>query len=945
MQYIFPFGGGLHTKYSTLNSPPGTSRVLWNCTDQRMMIEARPGFGRIQKLLADATSCEVYGMGYGQYSDHREFLFVVRDDANDNADLYVLTEGTEGDWPLDVATYATNSLDPTNWYFANYGPYVYAANENDGLWRHKIGETTGDLVWQKVNTRYKYNVVGSVALDEFDTRSWSSSTETATVLAPETFSPGTSSTINSDGTWMLEQASNRGSPIDSYAFWVATFGSSIDWSESRYLTTTFALDYDSTDVRPNENPIFRPDVPTKLPIVYASTSASATIPSGSGIYGSWSGWVKVPVFQTLLDRDTLAVTLDFDAAAAAGLDITAIRRLAIGIDIRAGNPYNVTMDQVLLGGVFLSKPRTSAIMTIDPQGSYGAELQPLEYAVQYYDTGSGDESSAAILTLSAQDGYGIPAIEGLCPVGNRAVIEYTQGSGANAPANFDSIRIWRRRWSDGSKWWLIAEVTNADGTLTDARVDDINDFADWVSGTPTTRDSSNDFASVDQALAPQAIATWKGHMVLGVGTEVYLSYGGNPELYVPPARDNPQIFDSDDPTLGRTLYMSSDASDQCIGAVADDLLYLIGLRGVYVMIGDSAIDATPPRLLPGSRGAYGVRAFCKYRGGVLTANRDGLLLHRGTRALAFGSDSVYEFENLTDSITETWRQFTSDEGRNTGIIVREWEDEIYVIRDNQFLKRTRAGTWEQGAFRKSPLEGYTYSGTGGATVGGDGLPTVDDPGKGDDFPDGPYTDPNDLPDTTITNPIHGITYLTDVGAWFPPYDFAPESNTVPWKNGQTNQTELPLSLVVVSSEPKWKIVEMFGVPKIGLRAVSFGGAFCQMFKGPNQVWYQNDHGYPIEWLWQPQTINQGIRLVVDKMVRYEYNQTASAQPMRIILTTWQGHQGYSQTYFDEDTSRVTPTEKLIKPGWWLNVMVAGRSAARRLVHFAIDINRNESGGT
>lgn len=936
MRFSLPLGGGLHTTLAVGAAPQNSARTLWNATEERGILEARPGFGLLQLLGSYGDEIEIYGMGFAQSGEHREFSIVCKFAGDTKSSLVVLDESAT--WPLAQASYGDDSLDNSTWLFQAWGEYLYAANETDGLWRRKVGETSGDLVWQRVNTRYKYNVLGSVSLVEYSTRLWATATETSNAFAPESYSPGTH-TINAGGTWTLEQTVGAGSAMDSYAFWVCTFGANVDFSTHRYLTLQITLEYDPADVRPWENPVFTPGVPSLTPICWLSTSAAAALPAGSAIRNAWSGWSKAVVWEDLLDRDRLLITIDLDAAAKAGLDLDSVRRFALGVNLRAGNVYKAHLSAAQLGGTWLSKPRATELMTVDPESTHGREMEPIEYAIQYYKSATGAESSATILTLAEEDTYGLTAGSSLIPCGAIAEITYEEGTGANAPANFDKIRIWRKRWSDSAQWWLIAEVTNADGTLEDARVDAIADPVAWVSGTPTKRTSANDFTTVDQSLSPQAIAAWKGHLVLGVGREVYISYGGNPELYVPPARDNPQVFDSDDPTLGRTLYMSQDASDECIGAVADDQLYLIGKRGVYVMYGDTALTATPPRLLKGSRGAYGVRAFCKWNGGVLCASDEGLLWHRGTRALAYGSDSIYEFEDLTAEIKDTWRRFTTNATRVPLMLVREWRGEIYVVLDNKFLRRNRSGKWEEGAWNASALSGGT-AGAGGAEFDDDGYPFVDDPGTGDAWPAGPYQDPNTLPSSSVGNPIHGITDRWWDGIWFPPYDYRPGESSLGWLTGEA---QMGGSVLGPESEPDGRIVEMLPVEGVGLRAISYSGGFAQMSYGPRGVNYLTDNGFPICWMRQSQAFDFGRETWSD-LYAVHSEQKANSQTLRVILTTSDGRVGLDQVYYDLD-DELHPDLRRLKPGNRAFVIVAGRSASRRLEQLDIEVTGKRSKGT
>lgn len=942
MRLPVPFGGGLSTSRGVGSSREDTARELWNAREDRGVLEARPGFAVVQRFQADDTP--TFGFGFGQYNGVREWVIVAQTPGDAQASLYVLTEGAT--WPLAQTIYSANQVEASSWLFNQFGQYLYAANETAGLFRRRVGATSGPEIWQKVNTRYRFNVEGSIDLADYTTRLWDAAGDTEESYVVQTYSPNDATTIEADGSWHLDQNDDRGNQVSAYAFFVCTFGTDLDLSASRYVTLTFTLEYDSADIRPQENPVFRPGVPGEEPICWVSTTGAA-LPATANFKLPWTGWHKAVVHEQLLDRDTLAVTIDFDAAQATGLNLKAIDRFAIGLSIRAGNGYKIHMSPMRRGGAFLSKPRSGATMTPSPESSYEGQLQPLEYAVQYYNSGTLAETSATTLTLAPQDSYGQGAFAGLIPQGAKATVSWFVGAGANSPLNFDKVRVWRRRWSDASRWWLISETANADGSLTDARVDDIADPVAWVAGTPVTRDSANDFSSVDQALKPQALAAWKGHMVLGVKQEVYISYGGTPELYVPPARDRPQLFDIDDPTLGRTLFMAQDASDECIGIVADDLLYLIGLRGVSVMVGDSAVDATPPRLLAGSRGAFGTRAFCKYQGGVLAANEEGLYWHRGGRALAGGSDSIYEFDNLTADVEPTWKRFTSDAGRNALMVVREWQGEIYCLIDSRYLKRDRFGKWSEGAFVRSALFGSPFPGgeaAGGAKLDTGGRPYEDDPGTGEAFPSGPYVNPNDLSEAPVSNPIHGVNDLEYVGLWWPPYDLRPGIGNQGFATGKIEQQS---TLAGIVAEPAGRIVDLIGIEKIGMRCITYGGSMVQMAYNSVGVAYQSDNGWPIVWMRQSQAIEFADfgRFDVTGVLCHTAEHKTNSQPIRVILTTFDGKHLHSQTYYDFSGGlEVMPNLKRLAPGIRAYVIIAGRSASRRMERMALSLENKETRG-
>lgn len=969
------FHQGLSTTLARRLLGPGQLAECWNATGERGQAEARPGFAIIQKLIG--SDGDIFGMGYGRYDNTEEYVVIGKPATDTLASVYVLGVN-DGEWPYDVETYGDNLTAVGNWQFSQFGEHIYAVNNSAGLYRRRIGSTSGVETWQKVNTQFRYDVQSDIDTDELVTRRWNNALDVPSIYAVGTYSANDASLIDAeDGVFRIDQTSDwQGSlaqHVDSHSFFVAAISDNgiatagtatgVSFIASRYVSLSFTftkLDTDGNEVPPGSSDNFGPSVANPS-MCYVSTVASASMPTGTPIgiapyitqpyRNTWpSPWFKVPMKEVQLSPHNIVWTLDFDRLAReTGIDITQIRKIACGFWIHSRVRFRVTCAPMQLGGVFLNKPTRDSFMVDDPEGTYTGQLKEMEYAVQYFNSTTTIESSGVIVNLGIQHGYGVPVTTGATlPVGNRAKVTLTEGTGANAPANFDKIRVWRRRHADSDKWYLISTATNADGYYVDALVDALDDIATW----PTTliRDSTHEFTGgVDQSLLASAVWAWKGHLCLGVEREVYMSYGGTPNLFVPPLRDNPQFFDSDDPTMGRTLYMAQDQSDTVLGGIADDFQYLMGRRGVYAMVGDSALTASPPRLLPGSKGTFGYRSYCKFAGGVLAANEEGLYHHRAARALAAGSDSVYEFENLTADIERTWKLFTSDPEERQYMVVREWQNEIYCIIANRFLKRNRRGKWEQGAWVPAAVAGEPYTGTGGSgTDPGTGFPWGDDPGIGTPFPVGPFQDPNVLPATVIENPIHGIQERWQLGITPTQIDYWPGFDSVSWNAGEQLGRD-PLLGSTLYDPPEHLIMEAFGVEGRGFRAISRNGTFMQVSYTENGVAYANDAGYPIAWLMMTGDIEfeHPYRFGLGNIFINSYSRNTGddeGEPIRVVLTSLDGKSGFSQQYWDVPSRTFQMGKLNIKPGSRWSVMIAGRSAAAICERLVLEFESAETFG-
>jgi hypothetical protein len=908
---------------------------------------------KIQEILPSGS--EVYGMGYAQYGTVEEYVVIAKRSGDPKATVHILTVTTS--WPMPITQYASNTVEASDWQFTQFGQYIYGVNTTDGLWRRKIGTTTGLEVWQRVNTRFKFDGSSGVVPDTLVSRNWNDTGfDSANAFAPLTIGIASfNSIIQPDGSWTVDFSVNPGlaGNIQGYVWWSATVadtsGGQVDFRSARY--PSFVLEQISATFGNLASWFISPARPLYL-WVWDGTG-SGTLPSAANATNSASwianGWKLVPVTHRSTNTADVIVTADMDAIAAT-CNLSNIKKIALGtcVDYRrdssgSGNLYVMRLGPLLRGGVFLNKPTTASLMVADPSVSYASTIKTVEYIVQYYNSVTSAESTGIKLSLSAQQGWGDPVVPGGIPIGARASVEYFLGTGALAPASFDKIRIWRKRHSDAAKWHLLLETPNANGKFVDARVEALTDAVAW--GTITTRANDNEFEGTTQTLAPRALAVWQGHMVLGVGEEIYMSYGGAPDLYIPPARDLPQLLDIDDPTIGRTLYMSYDQSDKVLGIVADDFLYLIGTQGVYAMIGDSAIEATPPRLLPGSRGAFGTRAFCKAFGGVLVANEEGIDLHVGSRALSSGSDSIYAFERLTKDIERTYKRFIADPDNLGSMVLREWQGEIYAIIDNRFLKRTRAGTWQEGEWAQGALEGTEYAGAGGPG-GSAGVPFGDDPGTGAAFPAGPYTSPGTIVIGAPVTTVHG-TPVWRSGIVLSQYEPSGGIGKVPTVYEMLPEGEIISISFSRSGRPSHSIVEAIGVSGKGFRGVSFNGTFVQFSYTSNGGIYLNDAGYPIEWMQQGKDFEfpYPYRVSMKDLFVNSYERKAGSQPLRIVATSTDGLKGSSQQYYDVPSGLNWPDQKIIAPGSRWNFIVAGRSASQVAERIELSFEPQKTKGT
>ena len=210
--------------------------------------------------------------------------------------------------------------------------------------------------------------------------------------------------------------------------------------------------------------------------------------------------------------------------------------------------------------------------------------------------------------------------------------------------------------------------------------------------------------------------------------------------------------------------MAQDQSDTVTAIVAQDMLYAVGRRGTYAMAGDSAVESTPTRLLPNSRGCANAEAAIGHDGGVLVGAKDGLWWYRANRASVSGSETVYESRELTADVRLSWK-YLFEKYSDNPLVVGEREGELWIFRGSRYMRLTKSGRWEEGYLTRAALltgttgtDGWDYPSPGDGSDGGTTYPDPDDPPTGG----GEDDDGSDDPVVTYTCTTNGWTLDT---AW------------------------------------------------------------------------------------------------------------------------------------------------------------------------------------
>jgi hypothetical protein len=697
-------------------------------------------------------------MGYGRYGTSEVFVHFIRPNGAAKTHVYV-QDVKLGTTRHDGASTRWTARDNSDWSCAQFDKYIYAANTVDGLWRLNITDTTSNA-WEQADLKLSSLVVATsgVKLKTPDTQivSWSSFTlffSSGSVPYLEPSAPRVPASISINSSDQLEINYTGGGDAWGFTrYWFGgTFSSGQDWSKSRYLFANLLTERTS-DIKPWEDPKIWPgkDAAYGEFKFYWSDNASAT-PGAP-----WTGWYEgkvsfsgsVPAeYPGSYFQGDIVVDLDYGITSGS-VPITSVRRIFLGVPLDISNGGKVWCSRFSRGGTFLSRATVDDLVDVT---GVPATSKDIEYAITFFNTTSSAESAATFKTLAASASAGLTK-PGLPPLGATAQITLP------APgAGFNRTRLYRRRRSDGDKWYLLREATGAE-TQEDNRVDWSGDPLAWAE--LAIQPANYAFGTGVRAdLKPQCIAVWKTHMALGVGPEVYLSEAQNPVDYAQPLRNTAaagEVNTTATETSPRTLYVSNDQAENILQLVSTEHLYAGTTRGVYVMIGDNAAEATPFRKLPQARPPLNEGAMCAYENGVLCATKDGLFFYDASRSIAVDNNTQTEtYEDLTVDIPESYKWLLAGSNSATPVIAGFAEGEIWVIKGSFFLKRTKTGRWEKGAFSTTSLS-RNLAGVGsssGGTEDDPDVPVFDNPGSGGGAGG---DEPGEVSGTEVfgTNPAH-----------------------------------------------------------------------------------------------------------------------------------------------------------------------------------------------
>lgn len=906
--------------------PEGAVAASVNATFEHGLAgEARAGMAEVYKRGSHSSSDVFLGAGFGRYDGTEIVVYVVQEGGSGNGKIRGYNLGTGA--AISFADAHWTGLSATPWRFHQFGAYLYAINATDDntgrFWRFKITGTTS-AAWERVPIIWSdYDPSDATVTLERPAPAYSANIawntgvlagSISTPVADGTFYPTAASV---SGTRLKVENTGNTSTSETFVSWfMFNLTSPLDLRKNRYWYFEAQIESPGpdgwSDTRLHEEPYF--DIISRQ-LYYCwvtdNAAASTTAIPASGV------WKEARVRVVELENvhplgygpTKIGIYVDFDGlqfgdatiSPSAPNWISGIDKIAIGLPMRSGNDYEVYLTSPLQGGAFMSKPEYWAFMdgysndfTTNPIQYYGPKLKPLEYATVSYKTGPDSESSATFARISGVDCVGLPQWNALLPMGAGVNI-----SVPGPASGFTGVRVFRRRWGFAERWECIYEGAGTT-TITDYRVEAPYDIMPWhdtglwsgMPSSPILRDATYVWGSQTSVFTGQCLTSWKGHMVIGNGEEVYFSFQGDPTKYLRPERDRVTYEDDiDDPTLGRTLYMSNTISDTVLGLVAQDALYGVGYEGVYALVGNSALDSTEFRKLPNAYGAMGKDALCPFQDGVIVANATGLYYVRVTRLGTALEETSAQVIELTKDIRPTWAMMIA-KGAPNELVVRVLDDQIYAFRGRFCCKRNKSGEWEYHEYSSDALQ------TGATTTSTYGTPVS--------LPSLPPTRPTSVPRRTGKSVYSGFS----------------------WASPVPGTTLLPgISWLAYDSSA-------------GSFGMSRSGILFRMDKALNGVSYTTDANYAIPYMVAfseimgrtPRSRIHNVEIVP------EFASGASTGPIHVLVEEYDGSQGSKVYGFAqaEDDIAFNSANFSTLGGQYMQFIIVSGSAGNKIIHFGFN---------
>ena len=656
---------------------------MQNVTTGKGILEGSPRWAQLSERTGANKLDTAWGFTYAEYAGTANYYAIVKAYGGSTAKLYVIDAATNA-W---TASTIAVGLTASDWFFTQYEGNLYAGNATDGLFFFSITAGPDDAAngWKELNPEYHLfdNVAARMLRPSYPTRAWNAG-DTLSVTSND--SPDV--IFNADA--LLLEVNGGYVYQGSYVRWFKTFvkfNSVLDLTDVDFIGFTLTpRAADGCIIAPNHS---------MLPLeVRYSTAGSPTYAASIALPIQYDNPAKIGQNVNLSGigdpANSKPVHVWVDVRGLPTATKSAITAIGIGFvgEFGSGNAFHVNIGQLLLGGADMLDIGPGPNISI--LGSSNNAF--LEYAYTYYNPGTGAEKGAVKLQIPITQVKGTSLSTDVPP----KIPEMGGWVEITAPSTsfggYTSARIYRNL---GGTWYRIAEV---DATVDVDYIDKLRGAA--LKSLPKTLLT---FGNVSASIPPSALAFWKSHLCISNDRKLYMSWGGRPSYFMPSPDDVFTAVSENDTSQGRTLYIDHARAQTIISIGAMDNLYLVTGYGIFSMVGDSALTATPPRLMANSRGALGSRSALGYRGGVLVGASDSLWFAKASRYATAPNDGADPPpEEITSTVRTSWSNLTASSSSST--IILDELDILWAFCGSKYMRLTRPnpidGTrrWEEGTW-------------------------------------------------------------------------------------------------------------------------------------------------------------------------------------------------------------------------------------------------------
>lgn len=601
------------------------------------------GITRNTNSLTGGTAPDMTVTELTKGGEAEEYIVAVQHNGDSTVTMYkVSTSGTY----TSIAT----GLTASDWFFQWYGNRIYACNRTDGLHYKVLGgawdnggstkPTPPNFKPTAVQNQTSSRVFFSAALTGGNYSSAWGANPTVAYLAPD-----------------IAKITLNASQTSQYVTLDITLAASLDLSYRDVVEVI--LDSQTTSCQID---------PSTITLQFLNNDGSPVTISPKAMSQPASAWA-----------DPAAKLFWFGNSGPRASRDNVIKA-RIGFKIRGSNT-NIVYCQMKLGDIY---PRGGTQTLSSLYATQGF----VKYACSYFRSSDFTESPLS------------PALQYFVP-GDTKMGEYQTISiaGSTELSSSDFVFFYRYEYATGL-WRYIGRTAN-DAAGAQVTCDD-----KYYDEDLTSLNTYGDFAipGVTVGVADRVFGLWKQSFVVGFQRQAWISWQGQPLSYAP-SPDNPgdlaewAQLNGDKDDRGVTTYVSDTRSEEVLGAVGEDTLYLTTALSTYAIVGDRPAGSSFPRRLPTSRGALGKRSFTGYGGGILLGAIDGLWHYNVGRGFEGSNNGAFVRKEESEELRSTWETWNG--GSASSAVITEWNDEVWCFNGTSYLFRSRFGRWTSGTFADS----------------------------------------------------------------------------------------------------------------------------------------------------------------------------------------------------------------------------------------------------